>query len=87
MATKTLEARFEHLTVTDENELATNMLKSKVSSINLFQSSFLLILTLGRRRIKALLLPCQASNPEPISSNMHFKLATNLARTPGRRPQ
>jgi hypothetical protein len=33
MATKTLEARFEHLSVTDENEPAQNgstMLKSKV---------------------------------------------------------
>lgn len=45
MATKTLEARFEHLTVNDENELTTSMLKSKVSPINSFAPSFRLILT------------------------------------------
>ena len=41
MATKTLEARFEHLTVTDENEAPiSTALKSKVEHSNFYQDHY-----------------------------------------------
>lgn len=48
MATKTLEARFEHLSVHDENEPATSgstMLKSKVGTMTLQYLSIMLTAT------------------------------------------